>query len=468
PPNTILRNAIIRAGYISHMYQINVITGYYRSTRGTLYPNLCLCDRSVFDAMEEDYENVIRSMKDPSAMNYALALNNKRKAMFYSKYWFDRKMPADTNRLDAWLDQAVSLADKLDPAYLEGMESTTLVYNGDGVRTSNVKRKTLLIYPDYRDGWFSWSYHTDYFFNYLLKKDLLKSYYKTGEDLQSLHFWVAKAFEWKTEVSPEEYSKPYPMHDETLIKILAFVNQHPQGNSFDRNLIYLILANHSFDKHDTANGMKYFHLLDLQNITTSSDRYEYLEKIFFLNMMKDLCVNLAITGEIPESNLLAGKFTIDEESRAICFQQMAERVYRQDNNPMAFIFLDSVYTESRKIDFTNLTPELDCRIGQIRVLSQIGSEALNNNADDLLREIPQEYKMNGIAARIEGIASEGNYFRALTAIPKTLTETQDLICRAIILREDSRAKERKNQDSEWNAFDRYLDWKQNFINFIPN
>ena len=468
PPNTILRNAIIRAGYISHMYQINVITGYYRSTRGTLYPNLCLCDRSVFDAMEEDYENVIHNVKDPSAMNYALALNNKRKAMFYSKYWYDRKIPVDTNRLDTWLDQAVLLEGKLDPAYLEGTQSSTLVYNGDGVRTSDVKRRNLLIYPDYRDGWFSWSYHTDYFFNYLLRKDLLKSYYKTGEDLQQLHFWVAKAFEWKTELSPEEYSKPYRMPDEALIKILNFVDQHPEGKSFDKNLFYLILANRSFERNDTVNGMKYFHLLDLQNITASSDKYEYLEKIFFLNMMKDLCLNLATSGKIPEANLLAGKFSFEEIYRTICYQQMAEELYHKDSNPMAFVFLDSIYAISPKIDFTNLTPQLDCRVGQIRVLSQIGSEKLNNGADDLLRDIPQDYKFSGITAKVEGIAGEGNYYRALTSIPKTLTESQDLICRAIILREDSRAKERKNQDTQWNALDRYLDWKQNFINFIPN
>ena len=31
PPLTILRNAILRSGYISHMYDINIITGYYRS-----------------------------------------------------------------------------------------------------------------------------------------------------------------------------------------------------------------------------------------------------------------------------------------------------------------------------------------------------------------------------------------------------------------------------------------------------
>jgi hypothetical protein len=166
--------------------------------------------------------------------------------------------------------------------------------------------------------------------------------------------------------------------------------------------------------------------------------------------------------------LLAGKFSFEEIYRTICYQQMAEELYHKDNNPMAFVYLDSIYAISPKIDFTNLTPQLDCRVGQIRVLSQIGSEKLNHGADDLLRDIPQEYKFSGIMAKVEGIAGEGNYYRALTSIPKTLTESQDLICRSIILREDSRTKERRNTDTQWQALDRYLDWKQNFINFIPN
>jgi energy-coupling factor transporter ATP-binding protein EcfA2 len=467
PPQTILRNAIIRSGYISHMYDINIITGYYRSTRGYLFPNLCFCPRPVFDAMEDDYEKVIHEMKEPSAMNFALALNNKRKAMFYSKYWFDRNMPADTSRLNNWLDQAMLLTSKLSSDSLEGTESSTLVYNGDGVRTSNVKRKHLLMYPDYRDGWFSWSYHTDYYFKYLMNKDLLKSVFKTGEDLQQLHFWVAKAYEWKTEMAPETYSKPYPLPDITLLKILSFVDQHPEGKSFDRNLLYLILANHSFERSDTASGLKYFHQLDLQRIRASSDRYEYLEKIFFLNMMNKLCMQLDAVGRSGDAVQLAGKFT-EDEFKALCFQQMAEKAYSRDNDPVTFVYLDSVYSISRKIDFSNLPPDLDCRFGQIRVLSQIGSEALNSNADELLRDIPQEEKFYGILERIAGIAGEGNYYRALTSIPKTLTESQDLICRSIILREDSRAKEKGSGNTDWKAFDQYLDWKTDFINFIPN
>ena len=103
--------------------------------------------------------------------------------------------------------------------------------------------------------------------------------------------------------------------------------------------------------------MKYFHLLDLQNITASSDKYEYLEKIFFLNMMKDLCLNLATSGNIPEANLpMQAKFSFEENLPLyFCYQQMAEELYHKDSNPMAFVFLDSIYAISPKIDFTNLT-----------------------------------------------------------------------------------------------------------------
>jgi energy-coupling factor transporter ATP-binding protein EcfA2 len=469
PPNTILRNAVLRAGYISHLYNININPNLVRSTRGFLSPNLCLCDRSVFDAMMDDYENILATMKDPSARNFALALNNKRKAIFYSKYWFDRQLPMDEKRLKDWLDRSSSLYKQIDEKFLEGTESSTVVYNTDGVRTSDVKRKSLLLYPDYRDGWFSWTYQTDFYFNYLLRNGLLNERFKTEEDLQLLHLWVAKAYEWKAEISPESYSNPFPLPDESLKKILIFVDWHPEGKSFDKNLLYLILANHAYEKGDSTGGLQYFHLLNLENITASSNRYEYLEKTFFLNMVKDLCVNLAAAGKSAEAIELTGKFATDE-LRSVVYQQMADKVYRRDNDPMAFIYLDSVYSVSKKIDYTNLALDIDCRKGQIQVLSEIGSQALNNQADEILKDITQDFKFDGISARIDGIASEGNYYRALTSIPKTLTETQDLVCRAIILREDSRAKEKisKNTNIQWVKLDRYLDWKTNYTNFIPN
>ncbi len=467
PPSTILRNAVLRSGYISHLYNINVNRNYYRSTRGYLYPNLCLCERAVFDAMAEDYDKVASGIKDSSERDFTLAVNHKRKAMFYAKYWYDRQMQPDEQRLNNWLDQSVDLYARLDKGYLEGKQSSTVIYNGDGVRTSDVKRRDLMIYPDYRDGWFSWTYHTDYFFNYLRNKGLLSSIYKTGGDLQLLHVWVAKAYEWKTEISPDSYSNTYPLPDEVLKNILAFVDQHPEGKEFDRNLLYLVLSNHAFKKGDTTSGMLYYHRLDQQSIRRSSDRYEYLEKVFFLNMMKDLCVNLAAAGKTGDAIGLTGKFPMDE-GRVLCYTQMADKVYRQNANPLAFVFLDSAYSKTAKINFTNLPPELDPRYGQIMTLSEIGSKMLNNNADEILRDIPETGKFNGVLARVGGIAGEGNYYRALTGIPGTLTESQDLECRTKILLEDCRAAERLRGNTQWKAFDDYLNWTKIFVDFIPN
>jgi hypothetical protein len=467
PPVTILRNAILRAGYISHMYSINLNGTNFRSNRGYVFPNLCFCDRPVFDAMDEDYTREVDKMKDPAAKKFALALNQKRMAMFYSKYWYDRQMTADEQKLDQWLSQSLVFQSQLDSLYLEGTESSTVVYNSDGVRTSDMRRYDLLNYSDYRDGWFSWTFHTDYFFNFLVRKNLLKTIYKTGKDLQLLHYWVAKSFEWKVYTTPEDYSNTYVLPDTVFKNILAFVDQHPQGAAFDRNLLYLVLANRAFEKADTVEGLKYYHDLDMKNITRSSDRYEYLEKIFFLNMVKDLAVNLASIGNTGEAFKLAAVFPTDE-MRLVCYVNMADRVYNKNATPSTFIFLDSIYSSDRRIDFTNLRLDFDCRADQIRVLSKIGSRTLNENAVELLREIPQDFKFDGVIARASGIASEGNYYNARTSIPPTLTESQDLICRAVILLEDCRASERLEGNKSWKEFDKYLEWRNLYINFSPN
>jgi hypothetical protein len=36
------------------------------------------------------------------------------------------------------------------------------------------------------------------------------------QDLQQLHYWVAKAFEWKPFISPEGYSNTYVLPDTVL------------------------------------------------------------------------------------------------------------------------------------------------------------------------------------------------------------------------------------------------------------
>ena len=468
PPTTILRNAVIRSGYISHLYYINVERTYYQVTRGYLYPNLCLCPRPVFDAIAEDYDKAVSATSDIKARNFTMAMNLKRRAMFYSKYWFDRQMPADETRLNEWLRQALDIYRGLDENFLEGKESATFIYNGDGVRTREIKRKDLFIYPDYRDGWFSWTYHTDYFFNYLYKNNLLSSLFKTSVDLNSLHFWVAKAYELKADVSTVAYSNNYPLPDDVLKKIIYFVDQHPAGKTFDRNLLYLILSNHAFEKGDSASGIMYYHLLNLPSIYQSSERYEYLEKIFYLNMLKDLSVNLAAIGRTENAVDLAEHLSKNEE-RGFSYIFMAQKVYGQNADPLAFVFLDSVYAKKKGIDFSNVGLfDLDSRYNLILVLSQIGSKTINSEAENMLREIPETGKFDGISARVTGIAGEGNYYRALKSIPNTLTESQELECRTMILLEACRAKEKLNGEKQWQKFDDYINFQWYYINYMPN
>ena len=467
PPQTLLRNIVIRGGYISHLYRINTDVNFYRSTRGYLNPNLFFCDRSVFDTIVEDYEAAIRKIKDPLERDFQLAMNYKRKAMFYYKYWYDRKMPVDEERLNGWLKDAVDIYSRIDPGYLESTQSSTLIYNGDGVRTSNVKRKDLFIYPDYRDGWFAWTYHSDYFFNYLHKNGLLPELYKTGGDLQSIHFWVAKAFEWKVEYSPSSYANDYPMPDSTLKAIIAFVEGHPQGKDFDQNLLRIVLANHAFDRGDTLEGFSQYRHIDMESILRSTNRYEYLEKVFMLNKMNQLAVNLAAMGKTKEAVDVVAKFEIDRE-KAFSYFSMTERLYKQNANPYAFIFLDSAYKISGRIDYTDNMPRVDARYYQIQVLSEIGSKAINDQAAEILRDLPENGKYGGVFLRVAGIAYEGNYYRALTAIPNTLTEGQDLQCRSIILIEACKARDRISGITHWKTMDEFLDWFLNYTDYLPS
>ncbi len=187
-------------------------------------------------------------------------------------------------------------------------------------------------------------------------------------------------------------------------------------------------------------ALSYYHALDLQNILRSFNKYEYLEKNFFLNMLNQLAVNLAAAGKMKDAEIIAGKFSTDR-TRIQGYLSMAETVFRQDADPYAFVFLDSAYALSRKIDYAFNVAEIDPRYLQIQLLSEIGSRDINNQAAAILRDLPEQGKFWGVFLRSTGLAYEGNYYMALTAIPNTLTESQDLQCRTAILVEACKAKE---------------------------
>ncbi|HYM93943.1 MAG TPA: hypothetical protein VET23_07380, partial [Chitinophagaceae bacterium] len=470
-PLTVYRNAVIRAGYISQLYGVNIDKNVLRSYKGYFFPNLCLASRTVFNELTDDYEKLIKGVSNPSQRNYLLAINEKRKAMFTGKYQYDRGLKTDIDSLDNLLQQAVDHYRLVDKKFLDETVSVTLPYYLDGVRNRTFKRKQLFIYPDYMEGWFSRTYHSDLFFNFIDKHNLFEELYTTPEDLGFINFWVAKANEVKPFEQAASYDNDCPLKNETLKRILVMKETHPQGKSIDKNLICLILANRAFNRNDLEEGMNYYHLFDKDNFAASRDKYEYLEKTFFLNQLKDLCVNLALTGKQREATELAEKFEEGYE-KDFAYIFMAEKLYMKQTSPTTFVYLDSVFSKSKDIDFSQFNfgngQAIDFRYNLVLLLSRIGGKQLNGLSNKFLADIIEQNKFFGVICRVYGVAEEGNFYRAKTSLPSTLTEEQDLTARSFILWQACRKKESEAEAKEWKAMDDFIIHDFSYIFYLPN
>jgi energy-coupling factor transporter ATP-binding protein EcfA2 len=471
-PLTVFRNSVIRAGYLNHLYRVNVEKNILRSFKGYFFPNSCLAKREVFNALADDYEKLINEIKEPSLKHYTLAIQKKRRAIFDNKNQYDRGLKVDLVYQEKLLQEAVDHYRLVNKDSLEVVIPVTLPYYSDGVRSRQYKRRHLFIYPDYMEGWFSWTYHSDLFFNFIDKKNLFEEFYFTPADLGMIHFWIAKANEEKPFVETGTFfDNTYPLSDDKLNRILSLTETHRQGKSLDQNLISMILANRAFDRNDTLSGMKYYHRFNKENFAASRDKYEYLEKTFFLNQLKDLCVNLAQAGKQQEAVELAEKFEKDHE-KAFAYIFMAEKLYLKQTDPIAFVYLDSVFSKSKDVDFSQFNfganQAIDYRFNLILLMSRIGGKQLNALSNNFYADIIEQNKFNAVLSKVYGIAEEGNFYRALTAIPSTLTETQDLIARAFIIWQACRKKEAEEGVQKWKAMDEFITHDYNYIFYLPN
>jgi hypothetical protein len=469
-PLTVYRNAVIRSGYMSHLYRVNISKNILRSFSGYFFPNLCMANREVFDELSDDYEKLIAGEKDPSKRNYDLAVNEKRKAMFIDKYDFDRRIEPDTASLNKILLDAVDHFRQVDGKFLDEKISVTLPYYLDGIRKREYRRRDLFIYPDYMEGWFSNTYHSDLFFNFIDQHKLFREFYTTPEEAGYINLWVAKAYNLSPLQENNSFDNDYPLKDETLKRIVALSSELPQGGSLDLNLIYLMLTNRAFDRNDTSEAMKYYHQFNKENFSASRDKYEYLEKTFFLNQLKDLCVNLALAGDQEEATNLAEKFEQNHE-KAFAYIFSAEKVYMKRKDPVAFVYLDSVLSKSKDVDFSNFdfgrNQALDYRFNLILLMSRIGGRKLNAMADNFLSDIIEQNKFGGILNHVYGVADEGNFYRARTGLPTTLTETEDLTARSYILWQACRKQDSEKGMLQWKTMDDYLTHDLDYIFFRP-
>ena len=460
-PHSVYKNMLNRSGYLSRMFFVNLTKGS-RNHRGYMYMNLYLASRDQFHAIAEDYQKILAALPNPSERNFLLAMHYKRLAMFEHKYAFDRGISIDTSELNLLLDKAWQHFNLVDASYLEKVVTPAIGYWGDGIRQAQISNRHLFIYPDYMDGWFSRTYHSDLFYAYMRDRKLLDLNFKSEQDIQYIYFWLAKAYEIDPEKEVIKYHNYYPLSDETLNNVSEFL----KAKGSDANLPYLILANRSFEKLDTTQGLTYYQKIDFTSLNRSSDRFEYLEKTFFLNEVKNLSRNMASLSKSKEAMKLIGTFTI-ESQKAFSFIFNAEKLYEADYNPEAFGWLDSAIVKMNKEDFTALRPELDYRFKLITLLGQIGGEKLNSLSRGIVQDFFEFDKFEGITSQIRGIASEGNYYAAVSVMPSTLTESQELTCYYFLLWEACKTREAGKPVPAWTAMDNFFNWDQEYIFYVP-
>jgi len=463
PPHIVYRELLTRSGYINPLFRVNFLIRRPQTEEGNLFANLCLSSREQFKSIAEDYQKSLAGLKDQAERDFALAMSYKRIAMAEHKYYFDRGLPVPNASLDALLDKAWSYYARLSESELD-KPVTLSYYFVTEQRSRDVKRRLFFLYPDYIGGWQSHRYHSDLFLGYTLKKGLFRNAYKTLEDLNQIHFWLAGTHE-PLLVHVDATQNVYPPSDSLLTLAWNQAVRHPAGANFDGNLFAVILSNNAFSKGDTSAAMSYYGRLRHDQIVSSGSRYENYNRSYFYNQLMVLAKNLAVAGKVDESVKLIGRMTnINHRMTAYLFS--ANNLYDHEHDPATFILVDSAMIGLRAFDPENVPPFLDYRGKAVSLLNKIGGDKYVDIGTDVYREIPEVRKFTATERLVKGIADSGDYNGAYVSIPRTLTEDQDLICRSIILLTAARAHENENKIKGWPALDWFVDWSDDHVLFF--
>lgn len=468
-PLTVYRNTIIRSGYIPGLFPINLVKNWCRSNTGYFHPNLGLSSRKQFFALAERYEALANEVKDPNERNYLLAMHYKRIAMLYSKYLFDRGLPAEQERIDRWLDQAWQHYAQVSEAHLAGLVTVNYRYYSDGVRTIQSPRKLVFLYPDYRDGWFAHRYNTDVFIQHCLRKNLFQKNYSQPEALVLVHEWISSAYEVFQLIRIGEatgvFSNSFPISDDLLLTLVKEIDEMPTKSGFDLNLVHLMLANRHFERGDTTGGWYHSKKLNLASLRGSASRYEYLNQSYFLNQTIDLITHWATNDRMDQAFKLAS--LLESNIQGFALTAAADALY-DEYHPSTFTMLDSAYSLISKIDFNQTAvsnaPRHDSRRMLVYMLGKVGGEKPGQLARGYIREFLENAKALGMLAMILGTAQDGNFYTALSTMPPTLTEDQEMVCYYSML---GLIAQQRSSNPAWLGLTEFLEWDFKYFVIIP-
>jgi energy-coupling factor transporter ATP-binding protein EcfA2 len=458
----LIQDLIDRTGYLKYLYSSNLNAQVSESNAGYFGPNLNFLDpekvRAIFNYMRQKLAEV----KNDNERNYLQAMLSKQQAIFKHKYLFDRGLTINELELADLLKSSIKYYNNVAANFLAEEVTVNYTYYGGGPRERKMTRNELFIYPDYMEGYMSNTYHSTLFFDFLVEEDLLSKLYTSASDLELLNYYIGNYYEVYTFFFELTYKNDPVLSLSRIEEIKSFAGSHEGRSSFDFNLVNLVLANGYFIDNNTKQGLAAYNDLSIGEYQKTSKSFEYLNESFFLNQVRDLANNLSKIGMYTEATEQIETMTRPSH-KILGYFCLAENLYEQNYNPLAFDYLDSAYSNIKLIKERDLRNREDYRYFQTYTLSKIGGSNSSVLINKIIKSIHELNKPRASLFHVIGFANGNDYYQASLAIHKNLTESLELNCYYALLYFDVLSKETVENRMLWSGLDKSIDHRINYL-----
>jgi len=445
----IMNFTLDHGGGINFQYQQVIIF-----EEGNFNPGLSILHRRGTEFLYDLTEKIIKEEENGDGENFYLALLYKQRGSYLSwqNHLSYNSIPQET--IYSWYDKALASYEDVSEKFRNEEEEINYRYFTNGIRLKSYAHKYFMLYPDYfYDQWQSDKYVSTAFMEYLLEKQLFDEFYGSTDDLEVINDWLANYNEYYINFGNEGRLLS-PFNPALLDKIYTAITNHEHGDRFDHTFLLLLLSNNAFNSGKIDMALAYYSEIDLIKIGGLANRWQYLSYTFIYNQLTDITKGLAINGDHDQALKIIESLP-DYQFKAYVYSVLANYLYSHDKQAVSFNYLDSAFVNYSKLDPDAQFIRLDPKITLINTLAGIGSQALDTKAKNMFIEMPEGIKDQGLASYILGIAYEGNYYRAIEAIPENGSSNAELNYYATILNEEAN----KNGDREgweklalnWNA-----------------
>ena len=407
---------------------------------GNYNPGLSILHRRGSEFLFDLTEKIISEEENGDSENFYLALLYKQRGSYLS--WQQQLTSNSIPKITIyfWYDKAVTSYASISEKFKNEEEEINYRYWNNGIRVKSFTHKYFFLYPDYfYDQWQSDKYVSTAFMEYLLEKELFNEFYKSSDELEVINDWLANYNEFYPFFNTNDARQLASFNPQILDRIDTAISSHPQADGFDYTFLHLLLTNKAFTDGDTEIAFQYYSAIDLAEISSVANRWQYLNYTFVYNQLTDIIKALALKGNHDEA-MKAIESLPDYQYKAYIYSVLANYLYTHEKQTTAFIYLDSAFVNEEKLDPNELDSDLNPHMILINTLAGIGSQALDNKAKSLFVEMSPNIKDEGLGQYISGIAYEGNYYRAVEAIPENGSSTQELFYYSDILNAEANKK----------------------------